>query len=176
MVANLTHQKDHTTLLRAWRAVVDQSSDRTSAPILLLAGYFGDAYDALRRLAQELRLGKTVRFLGQVHDISGLLSAIDIGVLSSPGEGSPNGVLECMAAGLPVVGTDIPGIREAVGPDGFPYLAPPDDADALAARILTLAADPAARARAGSANQRRIETTFTPAIMCAKMVRLMQRP
>jgi glycosyltransferase involved in cell wall biosynthesis len=175
MVANLTFQKDHTTLLRAWRAVVDQSSDRTNVPILLLAGYFGDAYDALRRLAQELQLGETVRFMGQVHDIPGLLSAVDLGVLSSTGEGSPNGVLECMAAGLPVVGTDIPGIREAIGPGGCAYLAPSGDAAALADRILMLAANPMARDRAGSANRRRIETTFAPEIMCEKMVRLMLR-
>jgi glycosyltransferase involved in cell wall biosynthesis len=57
-----------------------------------------------------------------------------------------------MSLGLPVVGTDVPGIREAVGEVGAPFLAPPGDDRALAAAILAFARDPALRARVGAAN------------------------
>src|SRR2546426_8921983 len=89
----------------------------------------------MRALARELNLGRSVRFLGPVDDVPGLLSAVDLAVLSSTSEGCPNAVLECMASGLPVVATDIPGIRKAVGPSGYNYLAPPDDARSFAERI-----------------------------------------
>jgi glycosyltransferase involved in cell wall biosynthesis len=57
-----------------------------------------------------------------------------------------------MRLGLPVVATDVPGIREAVGEVGAPFLAPPGDDTALAAAIVAFARDPALRARVGAAN------------------------
>jgi glycosyltransferase involved in cell wall biosynthesis len=66
-----------------------------------------------------------------------------------------------MAAGLPVAGTDIPGIREAVGPDGFAYLAPPGDAEALATKLAHLADDPQERRVLGEQNARRVRTEFS---------------
>src|ERR1051325_2477719 len=127
MVANLTQYKDHDTLLRAWRLVVDAMESEGRSAVLLLAGRLDSSdstHHAVKALAYDLELGKSVRFLGQVLDLSGLLGAIEIGVFSSRSEGIPNGVLECMAAGLAVAGTDIIGISEAVGPSGQPYLAP----------------------------------------------------
>jgi glycosyltransferase involved in cell wall biosynthesis len=63
-------------------------------------------------------------------------------------------VLEYMAAGLPVVGTDIPGIREIMGEEGGRFLAPPDDAEGLAAALLELVTNPEIRRAAGSENER----------------------
>ena len=161
MVANLQPFKDHVTLLKAWRIVVDRLKDLNREAALLLAGRFDDTYMDLKALAYDLNLARTVRFLGSVNDISGLLGAIDIGVHSSVNEGCPNGVLECMAAGLAVAGTDYPGIREAVGPHGFQFLAEPKNAEALAERILALALDPQARRKAGETNRRRIDVDFS---------------
>jgi glycosyltransferase involved in cell wall biosynthesis len=162
MVANLQIFKDHVTLLKAWRVVVERLRAEGREAVLLLAGRFDDTHTPLKALAYDLDLGRSVRFLGQVKDVPGLLSAVDLGVHSSVNEGCPNGVLECMAAGLAVAGTDYPGIREAVGPAGYAFLAPPYDAEALADRIVALALDPEARRQAGDANRRRIETQFHP--------------
>jgi glycosyltransferase involved in cell wall biosynthesis len=162
MVANLQIYKDHVTLLRAWRIVVDRLRAEGRGAVLLLAGRFDETHIPLKALAYDLDLRRSVRFLGQVKDVPGLLSAVDLGVHSSVNEGCPNGVLECMAAGLAVAGTDYPGIREAVGPNGYAFLAPPRDAEALAERIVALALDPAARRQAGETNRRRIETEFHP--------------
>jgi glycosyltransferase involved in cell wall biosynthesis len=173
MVANLTPLKDHATLLRAWRLAQDRLQGRPDTATLLLAGAYGETYPALQALTRSLDLQSAVRFLGPIDDISGLLSAVDVGVLSSRGEGSPNGVLECMAAGLPVAGTDIPGIREALGEAGQPFLAPPGDAEALAERLLRLLSDPQLRADAGRANRARIAQAFAPRLLCEEMVRLL---
>jgi glycosyltransferase involved in cell wall biosynthesis len=176
MVANLTQYKDHDTLLRAWKLVVDSLDGQGRRAVLLLAGRLHSSdstHHAVKALAYDLELGQTVRFLDQVLDLPGLLGAVDIGVFSSRSEGSPNGVLECMAAGLAVAGTDIPGISEAVGPDSREYLAPAGDAEALADRILKLANDASTRAALGAANRQRIETEFSPQHMCEQVSALM---
>jgi len=168
MVANLQTFKDHVTLLTAWRRVVDHLKNHNQEAVLLLAGRFDEMYTTLKALAYDLELGRSVRFLGPVKDISGLLSAVEVGVHSSVNEGCPNGVLECMAAGLAVAGTDYPGIREAVGPDGYQFLAAPGDADALADQIVRLALDSDMRREAGQANRCRIESEFSARAMYEK--------
>jgi len=175
MVANLSVHKDHATLLKAWRKVVDRLDVTAHPAVLLLAGRFDNTHESLKALAYDLELGRSVRFLEKVEDIAGLLGAVDLGVFSSCSEGCPNSVLECMAAGLAVVGTDIPGIREAVGPDGHPFLAPPGDAELLADRIVELALNQELRAELGTANRRRVEMEFSPQRMCEEMVALLAR-
>jgi glycosyltransferase involved in cell wall biosynthesis len=173
MVANLQPAKDHVTLLRAWRILLDRLPAGRREAVLLLAGYSGPTADRIKALAFDLDLGRRVRFLGPVKDVAGLLGAADLGVLSSRSEGCPNGVLECMAAGLPVVGTDIPGIREALGPDAARLLAPAGDAEGLAQRIQLFAGDPGLRAQAGEANRRRAQAEFSLQRMCEETTALL---
>jgi glycosyltransferase involved in cell wall biosynthesis len=149
MLAHFHHGKDHETVLRAWRHVVDRVGD---GAVLLLAGRSAGTKDAAKAVAFDLDLGSSVRFLEDVEDVSGLLAASDIGVLSSRSESAPNALLESMAAGLPVVGTDVPGIREILPSEQTASLAPPRDAEALAAALLELISDPATRARLGRSN------------------------
>ena len=168
MVAHLHGRKDHATLIRSWRIVADRLARRKVRAVLALAGGHLPQAGHLRALVAELDLAEHVRFLDFVSDVSGLLAAVDVGVFSSRTEGCPNGVLECMAAGLAVAGTDIPGIREALGPEGLPFLAPPGDEERLAEAILDLAESPALRARAGAANRERIRREFTVEEMGAR--------
>ena len=171
MVANLHANKDHATLLRAWRIVVTALEQRGRRAVLVLAGRYYGAYQPLVGLTCELEMSRSVRFAGQVSDVAGLLSAVDIGVFSSRSEGCPNGVLECMAAGLAVVGTDIEGIREVLG--GSELLAPPGDAESLAKLILKLADDPIQRSQIGAANQQRIKDHYDARLMCEETVSLL---
>ena len=170
MVANLTKFKDHPTLLRAWQQVMAAVPQAR----LLLAGRFDHAHDSLKVMAQELGIDTCVDFLGPVDDIAGLLSATDVLVHSSRSEGSPNAVLEAMAAGVPVAGTDIVGIRDAVGPAGESWLAPPGDADTLAQKLITLLRDEQTRQILATQLQYRIETEFAPQTMCERMMQLIQ--
>ena len=169
MVANLSLSKDHVTLLKAWRIIIDRLKQNEKMPVLLLAGRFDQNYEMLKEMSVQLNLGESIRFLGQVKDVAGLLGAVDLGVFSSRSEGMPNGVLECMAAGLPVAATDIPCIREAVGQEGCPYLAPPGDADVLADKILLLMQSRKLRDQVSAANSHRITQEFNPQHTCKQM-------
>lgn len=171
MVANLHDKKDHPTLLRAWRRVVDELDKKA---VLVLAGRHDGAYASLAVLSRKLKLDDHVRFAGQVSDVTGLLSAVDLGVFSSVSEGCPNGVLESMAAGLAVAGTDIEEIRTLVGLRGEPFLAPPKDDKALAEAILKLANDASLRVTIGAANQKRVADKYTALRMCHQTVAVLQ--
>lgn len=159
MVANISRYKDHDTLLRAWRLVLHRTT--TIKPVLLLAGRCDRPKEEILRLCHALELGDTVRLLGSVDNVSGLLGASDMFVYSSRSEGIPNAVVEAMATGLPVVGTDIPGIREAVGEVGVRFLAPPGDPQELAERIVQLMSDPPLRVRYGEELRTRAEAEFS---------------
>jgi glycosyltransferase involved in cell wall biosynthesis len=172
MVAHLTAFKDHATLLRAWRLVLDRLTPSGINPVLLLAGRLEGPAMSLKALAYDLQLGQSVRFLGPVTDVAGLLRTVQLGVHSSKFEGVPNGVLECMAAGLPVVATDIPGIREALGPEGVEHLAPPGADALLAERIIRFARDRQLTIEVGRRNQNRIDREFSVERMCQRTASL----
>lgn len=169
MVANLTTAKDHATLLRAWRSVINRSK---SPCLLLLAGRLDDASDKAKAVAFDLNLGKSVVFLGAVKDVRGIFAASDLCVYSSLREGCPNGLLEGMAAGLPVAATDIRGIRSAVGRGGFEFLSPPADHEGLAENILRFLKSPELRKSVGQVNRDRIAAEFSVENMCTSTVEI----
>jgi glycosyltransferase involved in cell wall biosynthesis len=74
----------------------------------------------------------------------------------------PRAVAEPMGVGLPVVGTDVPGIRAVGGEPGQPVLAPVGDATALADAVVRLALDPTLRATVGRANAELIGVRQSP--------------
>jgi glycosyltransferase involved in cell wall biosynthesis len=162
MPANISRAKDHATLLHAWRRVVDQWSGAGS-PVLWLAGRAGDSFIAIHDLAQRLGLGSAVRFPGFTDDVAGLLAASDLVVYSSRSEGSPNAVLEGMAAGRAVVASDIVAHRELLG--SRETLTTPGDARELAQRILEMAAN-AERRRSHARRNHRRARKFTAQQMC----------
>ncbi len=163
MVANFTSFKDQPTLLKAWRIVQERRWPR-QRPILLLVGNVRQTEGELRALAGRLGLAGTVLFSGQVKDLSGLLRASDLGVFSSKREGMPYAVLSCMLARLPVVASDITGIREALGPE-YPYLVPPDDPAQFAEKIMEWIDHPDAGKKWIEANHERASSLFSPEIM-----------
>lgn len=116
IVANLRSVKDHVTFLKAARLVADNSPETR----FLIVGE-GPERSGLEDLCKDLGLQSQVIFLGKRTDIPQILCASDVGVLSSKSESFSNAVVEYMAAGLPVVATDVGGVREAVddGINGF---------------------------------------------------------
>jgi len=94
-------------------------------------------YEAqVRELALRLGVADAVRWTGFTSNVSEALAALDVFVLPSLyGEGMPMVVLEAMAAGVPVIGTQVEGIPEVLEEGRTGLLAPPGDAAALARRI-----------------------------------------
>ncbi len=121
----------------------------------------GPLEDEARALVQALGLADVFHFAGQRQNIPAILRALDCFVLTSHWEGFPIVLLEAMAAGVPVVASDIPGNNEAVrdGVDG--RLAEVGNPAALAEAVLDILCTPRlARAFRDSARQR-VEEVFT---------------
>lgn len=108
-VGNLRKQKNHPFLISVFEAI----QKHIPAARLILVGH-GDSDTELKVRAQvdELKLAESVIFAGSRSDVPRLLSAADIMVFPSKWEGLPGAVLEAAAAGIPVIGSDIPGIIE----------------------------------------------------------------
>lgn len=173
MVANIHRNKDHPTLLKAWRMILDRCKDEGRKPHLVIAGRFYEGEKELKSLVAELNLGENVKFLGMVDDVSGLLHSCDLYVHSSTSEGLPNAVLEAMAAGLPVVATDIPGIRECFGESGWDFLSPVGNSAILSDYLWKLYQDDNLRLKIGASLKEHVRATFSPSDMCNKTVSLL---
>jgi glycosyltransferase involved in cell wall biosynthesis len=109
-----------------------------------------------------------VEWLGHRDDIPAILSQSQIACLPSYREGLPRSLLEAMAAGLPIVSTDVPGCREAVSHGVNGLLVPARDGAALAAALRTLIDNASLRARFGAAGRQRAEHEFASSIIVAE--------
>lgn len=175
MLGNLTPQKDHQTLLLGWRCLVDLCARRRveNAPRLYLAGRRDSQTAAIERQIKDLGLRDFVEVLGFVQDIETLLGSVDFVVHSSVSEGLPNGVLEPMSCGLPVLASDIPGCREALGDDPRVLFkcGNPDD---LARKVFSVIHDPVLAAELGRINIARVRNEFGVASVGRKYFSLLE--
>ncbi|MBN1510499.1 MAG: glycosyltransferase family 4 protein [Phycisphaerae bacterium] len=153
----LRPEKDHRTLIEA----VARLSDRGVKCRLQIAGG-GSLLEEYKLLARQRGIADRVGFLGRLGDMTPFYRAIDVFAMPSRcAEGLPLALLEAMAAGLPVVATDVVGTRDAVtdGREGF--LVPPGDADAMADALGCLLGDPGLRRRMGEAGRETVRARFT---------------
>lgn len=135
-VAHIYAAKGHQYLIEAFRRVKKAFSDAE----LLLVGGFRDpefANDLINKV-QRYGLSEDVHFLGNRSDVSELLAISDIFVFPSLYEAQPVALLEAMAAGLPVVASQVPAIQEIITNGKEGVLVPPGDATALANAICML--------------------------------------
>lgn len=107
----------------------------------LLAGE-GELMESLRILGSQLGLDNSLYFLGRCGHIAELLKISDICVLSSKAEGFSNSILEYMAAGRPVVATNVGGASEAVVDGVTGFLVPSSDDRAMAEKLILLLQNP----------------------------------
>ena len=157
IVAALRHEKDHATLLRATRIVLD----RVPEGKLLVVGD-GQEMSALVRLTAELGITDRVVFAGPRRDVADVLRVVDVFCLSSYTiECFPMALLEAMACGLPAVCTDVGGIPEMIVEGVTGHLVPARDPDALAAALVRLLRDPDEAHRMGRAARARLEVEFS---------------
>jgi len=125
---------------------------------LVIAGD-GPQRTDLERLASQLAPGR-VRFAGTIDNIPALLASAQLFLLASDHEGLPISILEAMRAGLPVIASELPGIREQLGDGLCGVLVKGSDPRGFADALRKLAADAPARALAGEAGRLRWEETY----------------
>ncbi len=120
----------------------------------------GELREALERRVQELGLTGAVRFLGWRADIDKLYADIDVVALTSRNEGSPVALIEAMAAGVPVVSTEVGGVADVVQHGVTGLLAAMDDDATLAQHVVTLLADRETGRRMGQEGRQRVAATY----------------
>ena len=164
MVANILHYKGHEDLINAI-SIIDR--DAISEFIILCVGRDDGTGTELKELARKLNVADKIQWLGERNDVPDILCASDIGLLCSHQEGFSNGILEAMAAGLPMIVTDVGGNKEAVI-DGVCGLVVPSHEPAFLSRaLIKMMESKEKRERMGNASKKRVEEKFTQEI-CVK--------
>jgi glycosyltransferase involved in cell wall biosynthesis len=158
MVANLILYKGHSDLFNALSLAAPRLPGSWR---LLIVGRDDGIGKLLRAQVHKLGLEDNIVFLGSRDDVAVINGASDIGFLCSHEEGFSNAILEGMAAGLPMVVTDVGGNAEAVLDGETGMVVPPRDPEKLADAIVRLARDPALRERMGKAGHDRVRKYFT---------------
>lgn len=152
-VGHLAEHKGQSTLLEALATLAGPMPGLR----LLMIGE-GSERAALEAAAKQGPLAGRVVFSGFREDIPQLMSSLDLFVLASiSGEGSPAVIKEAMASGVPIVATDLDGVREIVEDGKEAILVLPDDPERLANAIRDVAGDPVLRASITRAARERVE-------------------
>jgi len=153
-VANFRPEKDHETLLRAFRIACNGRPDAK----LVLVG--GGNRAPVEETADRVGVCDRVVFTGAVGDVVPYLQTSDVFVLSSHSEGMPRSVMEAMALGKPVVSTKAGGVAEIAEDGTHALLVPVRDPDTLGNAMARAMQDTALRDRLGRAAARHIRERF----------------
>ncbi len=166
MVARMKSPKRHDLLLQALAKV--RNTLGHELPVTLAGD--GPLSAELHAQAKELNL-KNITWAGDVSNVSELLVQHDVFVLLSDHEGMPITVLEAMRAGLCVLASSLPGIREQINAyqDGILVANTPE---AVAEKLLQLVRDPHMRKRLGRAAQQKFEDSFTADTMAERVLQV----
>jgi L-malate glycosyltransferase len=169
-VGHLAGHKGHRYLLEAARQVLQAESDVG----LAIVGD-GALRQELEAQAATLGIAERVRFPGFRRDVPALIRGFDVFVFSSTHEGTPNGVLEAMALGKPVVATRAGGTEEVVQDGVTGLVVAPRDPAALAQALLYCLRHPEQCHMFGRAGRQRVEAHFTVEHMAGSTLQAYQR-
>lgn len=158
VVANLIHYKGHRELVRSLSHV---AANLSTPWRILVAGRDHGIRAELEALADARGIKEQIQFLGEHANVPQLLAAADFGLLTSREEGFSNVILEGMAAGLPMIVTDVGGNPEAVLDGETGCVVPPYRPKAIADAILRLARNPELRRHLGEEARHRAEDKFS---------------
>ncbi len=162
LVGRISPWKGQDVFIRA-AAIVNRTRPDVHFNIVGSVLFGEEAYETeIRQLVQKLGLEKVISFLGFRKDVPDLISKADLLVHASTSP-EPFGqvVVQAMAAGKPVVATRGGGVVEIVAEYETGLLVPMGDADAMAAAILMILANPAQAAAMGTAGRQRYLKHFT---------------
>jgi glycosyltransferase involved in cell wall biosynthesis len=168
MVARFQEPKKHSILLQALTGL------RETPWTLEFVGD-GPQQAQTAMLAQNLGFRDHIRFSGACSDVPQRLAQAQLFVLLSDREGFPRSILEAMRAGLPVIASDVGGIREAVEEGKTGFLASGGDNAELVSRLRLLLTDPELRMKMGQAGRELFLRSFTFPIMFEKTLKVYER-
>lgn len=169
-VATLRAEKNIDRLLRVVAAI------RRDRPLRGVIAGGGPELARLQAQAAAMGLADVVAFTGPTERPEAILAQLDLFLLTSDTEQMPLSVIEAMAAGLPVVATDVGDVRDVLSPENRPFVAATGDEDRLAAHLRTLADAPEMRRALGRANAARARADYGLAAMVARYDRLFAAP
>jgi glycosyltransferase involved in cell wall biosynthesis len=149
VVGSLIKLKNHRKLLRCVAAVAAKQ------PVFLYVVGEGPEREDLEAYCRQLMIEDRVCFTGHLEDPSDALRKLDVFCLTSDTEQMPMAVLEAMAAGLPVVGTDVGDVREMVAVENERFVLPKDDEEEYVKALRELCERPTLREVTGRANYRK---------------------
>jgi glycosyltransferase involved in cell wall biosynthesis len=155
-VGRLNGEKDYPNLLGAAKLLLAKRNNF----YLVIAGK-GELEEELHQMAVGMGVAERVVFLGHFHDVRKVFELMDVYVLSSTREGLPNTVLEAMAMEVPIVSTDVDGVKEAVADRSEAVLVPAQNSERLAAGIELVLDDTNLRARLVRNARRTVESGFS---------------
>jgi glycosyltransferase involved in cell wall biosynthesis len=127
---------------------------------LLLVGK-GPHRRSLEAFCQHRGLSDRVHLAGWRNDVPEILAASDLLVLPSLWEGMPNVVLQAMASGLPVLATDVEGVRELLGPTADAQVVAYGDTELFSEKLVAIMSDQSLASDLGRQNRERAANEFT---------------
>lgn len=158
-VGRLAAVKDQSTLIRAFKALLDKNPESGRDYRLIIVGD-GPLRVQLQELIAELHLEQCIWMTGDRSDIPDILNIFDLYVLTSLGEGISNTILEAMATGLPIIATDVGGNPELVEEGVNGRLIPKEDPSALANCLQELTGEQEWLRNMGKASLEKVKERF----------------
>ena len=137
-VGRLSKEKAHADLIVAFKQLLEKNSDLDCK--LVIVGD-GPERDRLESAAAQSGVGQRIIFAGQITDVQPFYAMASVFVLPSHTEGSPNVLLEAMAANVPIVATAVGGVPEIVENEVSALLVPESDPAAIAVALAALLTD-----------------------------------
>lgn len=153
----LAVRKGVADLLLAWKALHD-SKCLGEAHLSIVGTGVDDS--RLKELVEDYQIGSSVTFSGYRSDIPQLLAEADAFVLPSYAEGNSNSILEAMAAGLPVISTDVGGSAMLVGDEGSRWIITPGDVAEMTRCLSEMINSVELRKQVGESMRQRIEAHY----------------
>ena len=153
-VGRLTHQKGFDVLLQAFAQVKNEDLH------LLIIGT-GEEKETLQAQAKMMDIDENIHFVGYRNDVPELLQVIQLYIQPSRFEGMPNALLEAMAAGCPIIASDVDGICELIEDGEHGWLVPAENEDALVKAIEVALGDPVEGKRRGLNSKKLVQEKYS---------------
>jgi len=162
MIGNFKHVKNHALLINAFKDLV---ASFPNCRLWLIGQGFpnepDNSEDVIAHMVDQYALADKVQFMGYREDVDDLLKAMDIFCLPSHQEGLPMSIIEAMATGLPVIGTDVPGIRIVVKSNRNGFLVASNNQAELTRALIQLVSDAGLRKKMGEAGRADVEKYYS---------------